>query len=251
MTMINRDMQHVYEEAAFVFTMSVKLNRKKVLFLFVVCLTIVSAIFLLTRNGDSRKIAATNSSANVSTSAKNNEERITFLSAFGWEVSEEPLEVKEVRIPAEFDQVYLEYNELQLQQGMDLQKYANKRVKSYTYEVLNHPSGESGVEAHLLVYKDKVIGGDISSTRLDGFMHGFEMGETQTNTMIYDQSKGVSGNGVNSQTNMNPGAEEDTGDVDEAAKQDFKAYVSQIMPDVPLVGENLESEPAPEAEPEE
>ena len=39
----------------------------------------------------------------------------------------------------------------------------------------NHPSGEEGVVLNLLMYKDKVVGADVMSPRLDGFMHSLEM----------------------------------------------------------------------------
>ena len=89
----------------------------------------------------------------------------------GYEVTPQYVEVKEVLIPDEFDDVFAGYNDLQLSAGMDLEPYHGKRVKCWTYEILNYP-GEETVLAHLYVYKDKVVGGDIASTALDGFMHG-------------------------------------------------------------------------------
>ena len=71
----------------------------------------------------------------------------------------------------EFDEVFSRYNQIQQQAGMDLKPYCGKRVKLWTYRVLNIPS-QSEVRANLMVYKNKIIGGDISSTALDGFMHG-------------------------------------------------------------------------------
>lgn len=71
----------------------------------------------------------------------------------------------------EFDEVFTQYNDLQKTAGMDLEPYHGKRVKCWTYTVLNYP-GEEGVLAHLYIYKDKIVGGDVSSTALDGFMHG-------------------------------------------------------------------------------
>ncbi|MBR6748707.1 MAG: hypothetical protein IKM07_07185, partial [Clostridia bacterium] len=38
----------------------------------------------------------------------------------------------------------------------------------------NYPGGLSDVAANLLILDGEVIGGDISSTLLDGFMHGFD-----------------------------------------------------------------------------
>lgn len=54
---------------------------------------------------------------------KNNEDRVSFLSSFGWTVDSEPYEVVEVVIPSEFDEVYKNYNELQEEQGYDLRDY--------------------------------------------------------------------------------------------------------------------------------
>ena len=96
-----------------------------------------------------------------------------FLTQLGWEV--EPHEFMEVMIPREFDDIYSEYNELQKSQGMDLTKYRGKRAMHYTYKVKNHPSGEDSVVLNLLVYKNKLIGGDVCSTKADGFMHGLAM----------------------------------------------------------------------------
>ena len=83
---------------------------------------------------------------------------------------ETPVSVKEVLIPDELDDVLLEYNELQKQAGMDLEQYHGKRVKVWTYRVLD--AGNEDVQASLYVYKDKIIGGDVHSTALDGFMRG-------------------------------------------------------------------------------
>lgn len=101
------------------------------------------------------------------------EERIAFLESFGWKVQGEEIEIEEVLIPNEFDDVYVRYNEIQKDQGADLQKYAGKQCKRYSYVVENHPEAERNVRANILVYNGKIVGGDICSLELDGFMHGF------------------------------------------------------------------------------
>ena len=106
---------------------------------------------------------------------RTNQDRIDYLSAYGWQVSEEPLATQELLIPEEMDDSYNEYLALQNGQGFDLQKYAGKRVKRYTYEVLNYPTGETGVQANLLICKNTVIGGEVLSPQLDGFLHGLAM----------------------------------------------------------------------------
>ena len=110
---------------------------------------------------------------------KSNQDRIDYLSAYGWQVSQEPLATQELLIPEEMDESYDEYLALQAEQGFDLNKYAGKRVKRYTYEITNYPSGESGVQVNLLVCKNTVVGGEVLSPRLDGFLHGLSMPQTQ------------------------------------------------------------------------
>ena len=112
--------------------------------------------------------------------ASDTKERVAFLSQFGWEVSDDPLEVAEVIIPTEFDETYKAYNDIQKKQGFDLEKYKGTRVKRWTYEIKNYPgyAEDSGcIRANILVCDGNVIGGDICSVELDGFMHGFKVKE--------------------------------------------------------------------------
>lgn len=110
--------------------------------------------------------------------ASTDEERIAFLSQFGWEIEEEAIEVKEIVIPTEFDDVYWQYNELQVTQNFDLTQYYGARVKLWKYEIKNYPGYEDTdgiIQANLLVLDGVVIAGDVSSIELGGFMHTFEM----------------------------------------------------------------------------
>jgi len=97
-----------------------------------------------------------------------------FLSQFGWTVTPEPIEVKTVTIPAEFDKVFSAYNELQKAQGLNLAKYKNKEVTRYTFALTNYEGYDGTVYANVLVYRNRVIGGDICSADVSGFVHGFE-----------------------------------------------------------------------------
>lgn len=106
---------------------------------------------------------------------KTNEDRVAYLESFGWTVEPEPLAVEELLIPEEFDETYTQYLELQGSQGFDLTQYCGKRVKRYTYVITNYPTGETGVQAGLLIYKNTVIGGDVLSPQLGGFIHSLEM----------------------------------------------------------------------------
>ena len=105
---------------------------------------------------------------------KTADDRINFLRQFGWEVESQPVEEVEVTIPAEFDKIYQSYNELQKKQGFDLTKYLKKDVNRYTYKITNYPDYTGDVYANILVYKNKVIGGDVCSADANGFIHGLD-----------------------------------------------------------------------------
>lgn len=101
---------------------------------------------------------------------------LSFISSYGWQVDEEPVEVREVIIPEVFDEVYSNYNEIQLKQGFDLEKYSGQRVKKWTYIIRNYPESSPNddfIRVNILVCDGDIIGGDVCSVKLDGFMHGF------------------------------------------------------------------------------
>ena len=83
-------------------------------------------------------------------------------------------EIKTVTIPSEFDKIFAAYNELQKEQGLNLTKYKGKDVTRYTFAVTNYKSYEGTVYANVLVYRNRVIAGDICSADVNGFVHGFE-----------------------------------------------------------------------------
>ncbi len=103
-----------------------------------------------------------------------------FLTQFGWVADAGSVEKAEVTIPAEFDKVFAGYNELQKAQGLDLSKYKKKTVTRYTFTITNYKNADGSayqdgpVYANVLVYRNRVIGGDICSADVDGFIHGFE-----------------------------------------------------------------------------
>lgn len=99
------------------------------------------------------------------------EARVEFLASAGYTVSPEPVRTQEVLIPEEFNEVYLQYNQLQMSQGFDLTKYRGKRVMQYVFEVENYPAENADpVYATLLLYKNKLIGADIARGGAEGFL---------------------------------------------------------------------------------
>ncbi|MBZ4645313.1 MAG: hypothetical protein PWR27_181 [Petroclostridium sp.] len=156
------------------FIVSFKLNRKKLaIVILIIVLLIVLAVSILVKTREAGILNTLQKEITYNFSnIKTNEDRINFLKQFGWEIEEKPIEIMELQIPKEFDQVYSNYNEIQKEIGLDLEKYKGKRVKRYTYKVLNHPTNKNDeVRANILVYKDRVVAGDIMTTSIHGFMH--------------------------------------------------------------------------------
>ena len=129
------------------------------------CVAVIAGIFCL------QSLDSVSAASEVK-GIRDNDDRIAYLEQFGWAVSSEPIAVEELLIPETFDASYDEYLALQSEQGFDLTAYCGKRVKRYTYEITNYPTGESGVQAALLLYRNKVIGGEVLSSNPDGFLHG-------------------------------------------------------------------------------
>lgn len=103
--------------------------------------------------------------------------RQDFIKDLGWETDGEYTSSKVVKIPVEFGDVYEEYNEIQKEQGFNLEKYKGKDVEIYTYEVKNYPGGKENVFINLITFEGKLIGGDVSCNELDGFMQGLKKAE--------------------------------------------------------------------------
>lgn len=117
-------------------------------------------------NSDSKSVSAI-------ISASTDEERRTYLEGFGWDVGDD-FEQKELTIPESWNEVYNEYNEIQLNQGFDLAQYKGKAVTLYTYTITNYENVSQGVVADMLVCDGNLIGGDICNTSAeDGFIVGF------------------------------------------------------------------------------
>jgi len=155
----------------FMFVYSVKSSKLKLIALVAVVIAALIALLCLTHRNKPAMGGA------IRLAAATAPERSAFLSQFGWEAGEDPIEVQEVIIPAQFDETYMKYNEIQKAQNMDLLPSAGKRVKRWTYEIRNYPGyeGKPGVvQANLLIDKGVVIGGDVCSLELGGFLHGFD-----------------------------------------------------------------------------
>ncbi len=153
------------------FLFSIRADKRKIIMVLAVILIAVTLGIVFGRVRISGPTAECEG-IKYSLKAGTNEERVSFLAQFGWNVDAEPLEIKDVSIPEAFNEVYDNYNNIQKQQGLDLKPYAGKICRQWVYAVKNYPQN-SDVRATLLVYNNTVIGGDLSTAALDGFMTGF------------------------------------------------------------------------------
>lgn len=146
--------------------MTAKVDLKKIALILGAVAAVILGLILLFGGDHTQTTAAT--------PVSNNEQRVQFLESLGWEVAASPAESGQVRIPETPTEVFDRYNQLQKQQGYDLSTYAGKNVMRYVYKVENFPDTTEPVYATVLVYKNQIIGGDITDTSAGGKVQGIK-----------------------------------------------------------------------------
>jgi hypothetical protein len=114
----------------FVFT--AKFDRKKAVLIVIALAVLLLAIILIAGSLSRGKTKDTGLS---NTNLGSNEDRVAYLNALGWEVSESPLDTQEIVIPREFTGIYADYVKLQNEQGFNLEKYGGMTAVRYTYRI--------------------------------------------------------------------------------------------------------------------
>lgn len=147
------------------FVLSVRMSTLKFAGAIVLCLALLVGVFVMADTSEPSALET------VKYEGIDNESlRRSFLEELGWELASEGEKAGELVLPKNFDRVLTGYNEIQRKQGLDLTKYNGKTVERYTYVVTNYPNHEGTVYANLLIYRGRVIGGDISSSDNGGFV---------------------------------------------------------------------------------
>ena len=146
--------------------MTAKVNFKKIIVALIALAGVILAAVMLF--GNSTEAAPT-------AAVSDNDSRVAFLKSMGWEVSNSPVESSQVRIPETETDVFSRYNALQKSQGYDLSQFAGKTAMRYVYKVNNYPGATDPVFATVLVYKNQIIGGDITNTASGGKIQSFKM----------------------------------------------------------------------------
>nr|WP_325240372.1 DUF4830 domain-containing protein [uncultured Oscillibacter sp.] len=148
-----------------------KFSRKKAVGAVVLMGVVMAALIILTGRAPEEPEAPL---PKLST----NEERVAYLQSLGWEVEPEPIETLQFLLPAELEEPYRSYNELQLSQGFDLTRCCGKQVARYTYAVTNHPGQSEGVQANLYVCEEHPAAGDVCASGAKGFQGPLVQEET-------------------------------------------------------------------------
>ena len=150
--------------------MTAKVDFKKMILAIAAVAALVLAAILLLGGGEE-------TAATAAPSVSSNDGRVQFLKNFGWDVTTSPTESGQVKIPKDHSDVFDRYNTMQKGQGYDLSTYAGKNVMRYVYKINNYPGATAPVYATLLVYKNQIIGGDVTDTAAGGKIRGFKMPE--------------------------------------------------------------------------
>lgn len=132
--------------------------------LYVILAVIIIALFILS------KMFYVSSANNFDGST--NQKRIEYITSLGLSVEETCVSTKQIVIPKEFNDVYKEYNLLQSKAGFDLSNYKGKSAEVIAYKLRK---SESLVT--LIIYKGRIIGGDISSPQINGKMEPLKSGK--------------------------------------------------------------------------
>ncbi len=138
-------------------------------FLILIVATLALLITLVNISGSDAVYASVEGDTVNYGGMKNNEDRVEFIESLGVMVKDEPKTTENFSAPESFDRVIAGYNEIQKAQGLDLSKYVGKRITHYVYEVENYDY-DGAVYVNLLVYKNRIIACDISSTAGEGFV---------------------------------------------------------------------------------
>ncbi len=150
--------------------MTAKVNFKKIIVGLIAAAAVIVALVLLLGGGNE-------SSPTAASAISSNDARVAFLKDLGWDVTTSPTQSGQVRIPKEADEVFDRYNALQKNQQYDLSQYAGKTVMRYVYQVNNYPGATEPVYATILVYKNQIIGGDITDTAPGGQIRALKKAE--------------------------------------------------------------------------
>lgn len=147
------------------FLIGFRLSKKKTV---VLTLALLVIFFLSLYVGYSQEYKTTENSY----FCNNTDDIAMYLSSFNIDFGE--FQIDEITVPYEFSDVYSSYNLIQKEQGFDLTEYKGKTLTRYTANVKNYPDFDDDVYVEVLVYDKLIVGADIYSVSLNGFIVGLK-----------------------------------------------------------------------------
>lgn len=124
-------------------------------------------VIIISFAGNHNPAEPINAKAEISCATK--EERIAYLNSLGWKTDSKESS-KDIAIPAQFNDVYTQYNDIQIKQGFDLSKHKGETATIYTYKITNYEKNDN-VIADLIVQNGVLIGSDLCDTNAEtGFL---------------------------------------------------------------------------------
>ena len=98
-----------------------------------------------------------------------NRRNIDFISSFGWEVDDSPVNISHLTVPEDLSGVYFTHSIISAIDGSSIANYCGKNVTRYSYRVLNHQGSDNGkIRADVFVYKSEIIAADITDVSMGG-----------------------------------------------------------------------------------
>lgn len=141
-------------------TATVKVRRA--LWIIFVLILLLTLFLFVRRFAFGAETAAT--AAPKTFSAATEEQRLAFLTQYGFSVEKEPVEIREVLIPTSFEGLYSAYEALQQRQGLSLENFRGKTLRRYAYRL----SKGEGI-AELLIADGRIVACDLYSEQEKDF----------------------------------------------------------------------------------
>ena len=149
------------------FVVSIKSNKIKIAVIMIAVVVICFlGVYSVLKSSDGVSHDVSLQDGAISLRASDEKERIAFFSQLGWEIDEDPVQVKEIVIPSE--------------------DYRGVKAKQWTFNIKNYPGYENKegyVQGNIIVYNNAVIAGDISGlSENDQFTKTLEFPQQEVNT---------------------------------------------------------------------
>ena len=147
--------------------------KKKILFIILLILCLILSVFFISKKAVPKPTTANCEWGEYNLVVNNKDDIISFLSQFGFEVDKKNIICNDIKIPSVWNDTYTSYNEIQKKQGLDLTNYMGKDCQKYNLKITNYPDSSCDIIATVIIFQNRVIGGDISETIYNGFTKSF------------------------------------------------------------------------------